>query len=52
MNDQHVNLESNEKYAKDIDLLKNEIVTFNDWPKPGVAFKYEIFYFYLYLSLI
>ena len=40
MNYQHQNLESDENYAKDIDLLKNEIVTFNDWPKPGVSFKY------------
>ena len=38
----HQNLESSEKYRKDIEFLKSEIVTFNDWPKPGVAFKYLI----------
>lgn len=40
MTEKNINLESNEKYAKDIDLLKSEIITYHDWPKPGVAFKY------------
>ncbi len=35
----HQNLETTEKYSKEIDFLKREIITYNDFPKPGVTFK-------------
>lgn len=47
-NEFHKTLENNEKYSKDIQQLKSTIITYHDFPKPGITYKYKIVYLKLY----